>query len=65
MDKMLAVELLERVRSGVATSAELAQARAYLNDNRHLIGYAPEHPAHGFEETLPDVSSLPDSSFRH
>ena len=63
MDKMLAKELLARVKSGVATSAELAQVRAYLNDNRELITYAPEHPANELSETLPDVSSLPESIY--
>ncbi|OOE32872.1 hypothetical protein BZG05_12985 [Salinivibrio kushneri] len=60
LDLLLAKELLERTKSGVATASELREARAYLNDNKDLLNFNPEHPAHAITEHLPDVSDLPD-----
>ncbi len=60
MDVLLAKELLARVRSGVATASELREARAYLNDNKDLVSFNPEHPAHEIAEALPDLKDLPE-----
>ena len=59
MDVLLAKELMARVRSGVATASELREARAYLNDNKDLLNFNPDHPAHELAEALPDLSDLP------
>ncbi|WP_423248272.1 hypothetical protein [Candidatus Enterovibrio escicola] len=58
LDNLLAQELLDRVKSGKATASELREARAYLNDNKDLICFKPEHPANGLYETLPDLTGL-------
>lgn len=60
LDVMLANDLFERIKSGVASPAELREARAYLNDNKHLLSFAPEHPAQALADTLPDLSTLPE-----
>ncbi|MPX98144.1 hypothetical protein EHW61_16060 [Salinivibrio sp. VYel6] len=60
LDLLLAKELLERTKSGVATASELREARAYLNDNKDLLNFNPEHPAHEITEHLPDVAELPE-----
>lgn len=58
MDRALAVELLARVKAGVATASELREARTYINDNKELLSFDVKHPANELLETLPDLSEL-------